>query len=74
MAQGNEFPPQRLMVVDLAIERHDDCAVIGGHRLCAAREINDGEPSMAESNVWLGMKALPIWAAMPLRVRHGAQG
>ena len=50
-ALGFEIPAQRLVIVDLAVERHDDPAVGAAHRLGAGfGEVDDGKPAMAEAD------------------------
>src|ERR1700730_11532386 len=51
LALAFEFPPQRSVIVDLAIERNDEPAAVRKHRLPArVGKVDDGEPAMPERN------------------------
>ena len=51
-------------IVDLAVERHPDRAVLVAHRLPAAGQVDDAEPALAEADVALDVEPLVVGAAM----------
>ena len=70
-----ERGPQAAEVVDLAVQDQDVAARGGGHRLAAGgREVDDGEPPVAERHAGPGVGPGPgvVGPAVAQRVRHGA--
>ena len=61
-------------IVDLAVERHPDRAVLVAHRLPAAGQVDDAEPALAEGDVALDVEPLVVGAAMREAGAEGARG
>jgi hypothetical protein len=64
-----ECGPDIRVVVDLAIEDDPDRAVLVRERLMASREVDDTEPTMAESGVLVVVLARVVRAATTSRIR-----
>ena len=68
-----EFGTQFEVVVDLAVERDDELPILGGHRLLAARDVDDRQPTMREAEAGAQVQTGTIWTAMSDRIRHRAK-
>ena len=70
IASGFELRPKRLVVVDLTVVADDDAVVRACHRLHAARQVDDRQTSMAESDVLRHEDSLFVGAPMNHHVAH----
>jgi hypothetical protein len=70
-----ELAPQLRVVVDLAIEDEDTAPLGIPHRLRAARDVEDGEPPLAEvqPDAFVDESALAIRTAMDEGIGHLGQ-
>src|SRR5215472_4162536 len=68
-----ELASELTEVVDLAVEHDPHTAVIARHGLVARREIDDGEPPMAEPHRAPTHHGLPVGSPMGLHARYGAE-
>src|SRR5581483_9204175 len=74
MAFGFEVGAIIGVIVDFAVEDDGDGVVFVEHGLMAAREINDRETAMGESDVRIEEEAGIVGAAMSKRVTHAGDG
>src|SRR5882724_9783614 len=74
VSQSAELRPQLLEVVDLTVVGDPRRAVLGGHRLGPALEIDDGEPAVSEPDRSFDMKPFTVRAAVNQTVRHPPDG
>ena len=70
VAGGLELRPQLAEVVDLAVVRDVDEAVVGAHRLVAAGEVDDAQAAEAEARVVGVEQAEVVGAPVHLGRRH----
>ena len=75
MAEAFKVPPQLLMVVDLAVERHADLAILVPHRLAAAGKVEDGQASMRQMDRKLGVEVITdaVGTTVGQRIRHSLE-
>src|SRR3954469_20939387 len=73
MPAGKQPCPQRLIVVDLAIEDDVERAVLVRHRLMAAGDVDDAEPAHADRHAGRNMIPAVVGASVPNGVTHPAQ-
>ena len=52
------------MVVDLSVDREDAAAALVDEGLGAVREVDDGEPLVADHRMCVGIDATPVRAAV----------
>ena len=64
VAAGEQLLAQLGVVVDLAVEDDDDGAVLVGHRLRAAGDVEDREPPVAEADAVADVEAVAVGAAV----------
>src|SRR5208282_1713026 len=67
VAARAQLAAERLEIVDLAVEHDGDAAVLVVERLRAARDIDDGEPAMAEAQARLEVIAGAVGTAVAER-------
>src|SRR6185312_4091455 len=67
-----ERAPDPLEIVNFAIRRKDDAAVLADHRLLAGDEVDDGEPRMRDRQprVFVDEQPAPIRPAVAQRFEH----
>ena len=70
VAPGDQVFPQRLVVVDLAVKNHPQCAVFVGDRLMPGAQVDNAQPSHAEGASFLDMEALVVRTTVPDPVAH----
>ena len=70
MAERSEFGHQRLEIIDLAVEDDANRTILVVERLIAAREIDDGEPAVAEPDARPIVETVAVGAAMGENVGH----
>ena len=80
LAERNRWPArgelaaQLAIVVEHAVVRDPDRAVLVGHRLVATgSQVDDREPAIAEADAVTRVPALVVGAAMAHGVRHAQQ-
>ena len=73
MAERGELGDQLLVVVDLAVVDDDDTSILVPQRLLARREIDDGQPLVAEADSRFDVQAFFVRAAMTLRFVHAQE-
>ena len=61
---GLEDAPELLVVVDLTIKDDGETPTVAGHRLVAAREVDDGQPPEAEAHVPVFEQAIVVGTTM----------
>jgi len=66
-----QFASQVLEIVDFAVVRHEDHAILVGHGLLSAGGIDDCKPSMTECEGALTPHALTVRSAVAQGSRHG---
>lgn len=74
VAARHEIAPQFQIVEDLAVERDDDAAVVVGHGLAAAGDVDDAEAGVAEADIVVDMDTLLVGPPVCDRADHGLQG
>jgi hypothetical protein len=62
------------VVVDFAVEDHDDTTVFTVERLRATFGIKQNQPPMSQHNTGLAVEASPIGTAMHHRLQHALDG
>jgi hypothetical protein len=72
MAPGEEIPPQRGKVVELAVLGGPHRTVLVGHRLPPALHVHDAEPAGAEGKIPLAHRVRVVGPAMGQAAEHGA--
>ena len=60
-------------IVDFAVVHDDDASVLVRERLLAARQIDDGQPPVGESDARLQMQPALVWTSMELDFVHPLQ-
>ncbi len=70
VTQTDQAIPQRVVVVDLAVERDPTRAVLVGERLFAAGAIDDCQTAMAERHEVVAKEAVTVRATVSQRLRH----
>ena len=70
VAQRLQFGAQLAEVVDLAVEHHDDVAVLVDHRLLAGGEVDDRQAAVAEADAGLDVQLALVGAAVVLGLVH----
>ena len=70
MSQCLQLGNKGLIVVDLAVEDHDDGSILVVERLLARLEIDDREPPVAECHSGSEMLAAPVRSPVALGVVH----
>ena len=68
-----QFGPQRSVIVDFAVE-DDPQAIVVGHRLGAARQIDDGQAAMTERDMVVSKIAGAVWSPVTDAGCHGFDG
>jgi hypothetical protein len=58
------------VVVNLAVERHPDAAVLVRHRLLARGQVDDAQPAMGEGGRRVAVKAGLVRSAMREAIAH----
>jgi len=71
--ERDELRDQRLEVVDLAVEDHDDRAVLVVERLLAGGEVDDREAPVAEADARLDVQPAAVGTAVVLRLVHAVE-
>src|SRR3546814_5100198 len=70
MAFGLQLRSDRREIINLAIEGQGKRAIVGQHRLRAACKIDDGKPSVAETDTSGGPHTRSIGTSMDHGIRH----
>ena len=65
MALGRKLVAQLDVIEDFAVERDPDRAVLIGHRLPAARDVDDAQTGVSERRPRLAVDPIRIGPAMP---------
>ena len=73
MAECLQFGNQLLVVIDLAVEYHNDRAVFVEQWLLTCRDVNDRQAAMPQADSRLDVQATLVRPAVPLRVVHALQ-
>jgi hypothetical protein len=73
MAQGRQLRNQRLVVVDLSIEDHDNRAVLVEQRLLPRGQVDDRKAPVPKTDTWLDVNASLVRSAVVLRLIHPMQ-
>src|SRR6185436_20319839 len=68
-----EAAAQLAVVVNLAVERDREAAVVGGDRLMAVLDVDDAETAHAERDGAVDELSAVVGTAMPHRLAHAAQ-
>jgi hypothetical protein len=61
------------MVINHSIENNNNATVFIIHRLLPARDVNDGQATVAQTQTGLDVKSIPIGATMRQAICHPAQ-
>ena len=73
MPLGFQPPPQRGVVVDLAVEDRPDRAVLVGERLMAAGQVDDRQPPEPQCGMVVAIVARVVRPAVDEPVHHGLE-
>ena len=74
MPLRDQLGAQLDVVVDLAVQRRPDGAVLVGDRLVAGLEVDDAQPARADPHARLDVEAVGVGAAVCERVGHRVDG
>ena len=74
VSRRNQLAPQRLVIVDFAIEHDPARVVFVGHRLTPADPVDDRETAVSDRRMEVGVVPLSIRTPMHERSRHWADG
>jgi hypothetical protein len=69
-----EVPPQRDVVVDLAIDNHGALTILGRERLAATGDIDDRQPGVDQQRGAAGVIPLSVRTPVSQRADHGRTG
>jgi hypothetical protein len=70
VARSLKRTPQWLVIVDFAVENDDHRSILIFHRLCAAAQIDNAQPSVTKAQSRFDMEALTVRTTVSQRRRH----